>query len=130
MTQKQKKLKQPVLITMGRIIKDYAIITTKKGLTGVTTKKLYKGTLNWFGEVHTFYTHATSLGGARILLFKQLADKLSYEFSYVSSHLAIQDNYNIEEVKKNELGTKDTKVQEKRCRVQQPLFPGTAFEDT
>ena len=91
-----------MVITKDQTKKDFAIITLKKGLTGVTTKKtLYKGTFNWFGEVHTLYTHATSRGSARTQLFKKLAKKLDHIFSFVSTHYCLGHQYTVKEVKKD-----------------------------
>ena len=40
---------------------------------------IYKGTFNWYGEIHKFYTSAISPQQARNFMLKRLADELGME---------------------------------------------------
>jgi hypothetical protein len=103
----------------------HAIIIMKKGLTGVTTKNLYKGQFNWFGEVHVEYTHASSPAQA----YRQLLSKLTadYEYPFVSTYFATKGHYKIEEVRNGQ--DQDPKIQENRSPIQRDLFPNSPFEN-
>lgn len=52
----------------------------------MTNNKLrWKGTFNWYGEVHEFWTHSSSKAGAYRNLIKQLAAKVGFKPTYVSN---------------------------------------------
>jgi hypothetical protein len=102
----------------------------KKGLTGVTTKKLYMGTFNWYGETHTLYTHSHTPALARLQLLQQLAEKIRYEFPYVARYFVTEGHHTITQiVKEDKNEQKDPEVQKDRVPIQRTLFPGTPFED-
>ena len=96
---------------------------------GKIENNLYKGTFNWFGEVHTLYTHAPSLPKAHTNLFHQLADKVGYHFSYISIYYNLgKHEYQINQEVQN--GQKNPEIHIKERGVQQSLFPGTPFAIT
>jgi len=47
-------------------------------LTKTINKKIYKGTFNWKGEIHTIYTTALYEDHAYALLIAKLAKKLGF----------------------------------------------------
>ena len=50
-------------------------------------KVRYKVTLNWQGEVHEFYRHATSKPQALRHSIRELARKVGYSTRYVQNHI-------------------------------------------
>lgn len=66
------------------------------------TKKLFKGTFNWHGEVLTIWTHTDSEKQAFSLMIARLNNKLDYTRAAISRYFSDpwKDNYKIEEVKK------------------------------
>jgi len=49
-------------------------------------KELYKGMMNWKGEIHELWTHAHSYAEAERSLITKLSEKLEMSRWYVSSH--------------------------------------------
>ena len=63
------------------------------------SKQRYRGTFNWYGETHTLWIHAFTLGAARQKLLHKLADKLGFEFAHVSRHFNYgQAEHKIEQI--------------------------------
>lgn len=64
-------------------------------------KKLYKVVMNWQGEVHTVYRHATSVDAALQLAFRELASNLGMNKAHriANYFLAGKDNISVEEVR-------------------------------
>jgi hypothetical protein len=62
-------------------------------------KQLYKGIINWRGELHTLYTHATTEKEAQRNLCEQLANKLGLKVPSVSGRIL---NTNAIQIKKEE----------------------------
>ena len=50
-------------------------------------KLRYKVTLNWQGEIHTIYRHATSKPQALRHSIRELARKVGYSTKYVQSYI-------------------------------------------
>ena len=50
-------------------------------------KLRYKVTLNWQGEVHTIYRHATSSAQALRHAIRELARKVGYSTKHVQSYI-------------------------------------------
>jgi hypothetical protein len=67
----------------------------------MSEKKKYKGTFNWFGEIHTEYEWAFSKKQAFNFMVIKIADKVGYNKTYVRNHFLGSDtsNYQIEEIK-------------------------------
>jgi hypothetical protein len=62
------------------------------------SKKRYKVTLNWCGEIKTFWTHANSEAQARAFVVKEFGDEIGREpFSILSYFNQGKDNIKIEE---------------------------------
>lgn len=59
----------------------------------------YKGTFNWFGELHTLYSHAYSRKQAKRHFIKRLATKLVVSKGAVAIHLLKPNSFTIEEEK-------------------------------
>jgi len=63
--------------------------------------KYFKGTFNWYGEVHTLHTNAPNETSAYSIFTRVLAKKLSRVPSTVRRYYkGDKDNYEIEEVKR------------------------------
>uniref|UniRef100_A0A6M3JCQ4 Uncharacterized protein n=1 Tax=viral metagenome TaxID=1070528 RepID=A0A6M3JCQ4_9ZZZZ len=74
-------------------------------MTQVVIMKYYKGTFNWYGEIHTLHTRkpALSEGMAYRQFTRVLALKLQRTCSVVKLYFnGEKDNYKIEEVKHDE----------------------------
>lgn len=65
-----------------------------------TLNNLYKGTFNWYGEIHTLYTHARSKSKAFDNFCVRLAGllKVSRRSVYIYFVDEKKDNWNIKEV--------------------------------
>lgn len=64
-------------------------------------RKLFFGSFNYQGEVHTFYRYAGAESQARLFMLKALADKLKLSFVSLRGHFSgNEDNYMIKEHKK------------------------------
>jgi len=62
--------------------------------------QLYKVTLNFSGELHTFYTHAAKKSLALNNAVRQLTKKLKINYSfYRAMYNGQKDNFKTEEVK-------------------------------
>lgn len=59
-------------------------------------KDLYKVTLNWHGEIHEFYTHATSETKALRQACGRLSNRVGRLYKHVRPKFSDKDNYNIE----------------------------------
>ncbi len=75
-----------------------------------TNKNLYKGIVNWYGELHTIYTHANSVQEATRNICKQLQKRgIGYAIPYIfnklrSDHSGVQFDLKLEvkdETRKN-----------------------------
>lgn len=60
-------------------------------------QKLYHIKLNWFGEVHEFWTRSNREYGALHNAYVRLAEKVGYSAYFVRDNIK---DYSIEEVKK------------------------------
>lgn len=61
--------------------------------------KKYKVTLNWYKEIHTFYTTATSEAKAKQNAFARLASKIDRSIRLINKYYQEnQCSYKIEEV--------------------------------
>jgi len=49
-------------------------------------KELYKGILNWKGEIHELWTHADSYAESERIFITKLSEKIGMSRWYVSSH--------------------------------------------
>jgi hypothetical protein len=54
-------------------------------------KDLYKVKLNWFGEVHTFWTHAFSKHAAFLNACHQLSEMVGYKRAVCKRHCSVGD---------------------------------------
>jgi len=63
-------------------------------------KKLFKGTFNWYGEVHILHTHSSIQWRARINFCQQLSHITGYARSFVSRYIfnENEDRWKIEEI--------------------------------
>jgi hypothetical protein len=69
----------------------------------MTTKPLYKTVLNWYGESHTYWRHASTETGAFLYALRAHAEKVGQSLSRVRNYyfFTTKDNYLItKEVKK------------------------------
>jgi len=72
-------------------------------LTKTINKKIYKGTFNWKGEIHTLYTTALHKDHAYALLIPKLAKILGYNRAPLYAYFAHdKPNHEIEEIKKDD----------------------------
>lgn len=61
-------------------------------------QKRYKVTLNWYGEIHELWTHASSVAQARAIVVKRFAEKIGREpFSLLAYFNGNKDNIKVEE---------------------------------
>jgi len=49
-------------------------------------KRLYKVKLNWYGELHTFFKHGSSVAHAKRLAILAFSKKADLEFGYCYSY--------------------------------------------
>ena len=60
-------------------------------------KHLYKVTLNWYGEIHIFYSHATASNRALNFSIRRLAKELGVTYGYVKrKFIGEKDNFKVE----------------------------------
>jgi len=58
----------------------------------------YKITLNWYGKIRVFWTHASSVAQARALVIKRFAEEISREpFSLLAYFNGQKNNMKVEE---------------------------------
>jgi len=58
----------------------------------------YKITLNWYGEIRVFWTHASSIAQARAIVVKKFAEEIGREpFSMLAYFNGEKDNIKVEE---------------------------------
>ena len=64
----------------------------------MSEKKRYKGTFNWFGEIHTEYEWAFSEKQAFNFMIIKIANKVGYSVTYMRNHFLGSKikNYHIE----------------------------------
>ncbi len=63
-------------------------------------KRLFKGKLNWQGEIHTLFRFAHSIDQAKKLMIKSLAKTLDLNWRPLSFYFnGDKDNFKIEEIK-------------------------------
>lgn len=62
-------------------------------------KKLWKCTVNWYGEVHVLYSHAGTFDKALWNIATQLGKKVGYSPGYVHKKMIYDLDYKLEEEK-------------------------------